>query len=475
MNESPATVVGDGLVNIVSGLGTSRDKNYQSYYQKSDSIDNWEELEAFYQENWVAQKIVSTVALDMTREWRTIKAQSLSPAQIEEFHNEEVRLGLKGKVQEAIMWARLYGGAVVIPLLKGQTQLGKQLNMNSIKKDSLTGFNVIEARSIYPSTRVVEDPFSSNYLLPEYYTAIGSNQRIHHTRLVRFIGKPYARYERIRHRYWGMSAIQAVRRTLIEAETGVAACASLLHEMNMDIISVKNLSQAMAAGQEAQIRDRMALYHSLKSIWNVVVVDSDEQVNSRQLSLSGMDRLLEQFYKIVSGACDIPYTRLMGQSAAGFNATGESDSRNYYDMLHNEQEMQLRPALTAIDEMICRSLWGKPVEDFRSEFNPLWQETAAEKAARQKVMADRDKIYLDSTVLAPSIVAKQLRQDGVYDNISDEYLEDLEEAEEESLDTLMESTNGKEAETATNSNEDKGSSSTEQAQNRKADSSVPKD
>jgi uncharacterized protein len=41
------------------------------------------------------------------------------------------------------------------------------------------------------------------------------------------------------------------------------------------------------------------------------------------------------FRKIVSGAADIPVTRLLGQSPAGMNATGTSDMKNYHDRIQS--------------------------------------------------------------------------------------------------------------------------------------------
>jgi len=37
--------------------------------------------------------------------------------------------------------------------------------------------------------------------------------------------------------------------------------------------------------------------------------------------------------QLASGAADIPMTRLLGQSPAGMNATGDGDMRNYYDRI----------------------------------------------------------------------------------------------------------------------------------------------
>ena len=43
--------------------------------------------------------------------------------------------------------------------------------------------------------------------------------------------------------------------------------------------------------------------------------------------------MVRTFLQVAAGAADIPVTRLLGQSPAGLSATGESDTRNYYDMI----------------------------------------------------------------------------------------------------------------------------------------------
>lgn len=55
--------------------------------------------------------------------------------------------------------------------------------------------------------------------------------------------------------------------------------------------------------------------------------------------------------------------------------------------------------------------------------------TPKEMADLQLVNAQRDQIYLDRNVVTEEIVAKELKQDGTYTNITDEYLEELEEFE----------------------------------------------
>ena len=76
----------------------------------------------------------------------------------------------------------------------------------------------------------------------------------------------------------------------------------------------------------------------------------------------------------------MPVTRLLGQSPAGLNSTGESDLRNFYDMIAARQESQLKPQLSRVDEVLQASLWGQKNRPIGFTFNPLWQMTELEKA-----------------------------------------------------------------------------------------------
>ena len=57
-------------------------------------------------------------------------------------------------------------------------------------------------------------------------------------------------------------------------------------------------------------------------------------------NVSGLDALLDKFAVRLSAAADIPMTRLFGTSPAGMNATGESDTRNWYDTVQAIREQR---------------------------------------------------------------------------------------------------------------------------------------
>lgn len=168
----------------------------------------------------------------------------------------------------------------------------------------------------------------------------------------------------------------------------------------------------------------------MKSFNRTLLLDADEDYEKKSNAFSGLDKVMQQFMVDVSGAADIPMTRLFGQSAGGLNATGDNDVRNYYDMVSAKQEAEVRPQLDYLYQILVRSELGSMPDDFRFDFNPLWQVSATEQATIDKTNADRDKVYLDAGVVTEGLVAKELKERGTYRNMTDE---DVELAEELAL------------------------------------------
>jgi hypothetical protein len=98
----------DSLTNLVSRMGTGRDKAAGSYYAFATLGDD--ELLNAYRTAWLPRKIVDIPAFDAVRAWRDWQAEG---AEIEPIEAEENRLNVRGKVFEAKIKARLWGGAAI--------------------------------------------------------------------------------------------------------------------------------------------------------------------------------------------------------------------------------------------------------------------------------------------------------------------------------------------------------------------------
>jgi phage-related protein (TIGR01555 family) len=169
----------------------------------------------------------------------------------------------------------------------------------------------------------------------------------------------------------------------------------------------------------------------MKSFNRTLVLDSSEKYEKKQNQFANLDKVWEKFMVDVCGACDIPMTRLFGQSPGGLNATGTGDLENYYTRINADQSTRLKPKLDYFDEIFVRSVLGiKPV-DYAYKFNSLWQISDKDRAAIEYQDAQRDQIYLQSGVVSEGLVASQLRLKGTYATMSDEDVRMAEELSEE--------------------------------------------
>ena len=126
----------------------------------------------------------------------------------------------------------------------------------------------------------------------------------------------------------------------------------------------------------------------------------------------------------ISGACEIPVTRLFGRSPAGMNATGESDMSNYYEMIHEKQESVLRPIYEKLLPIMFLSLFGRIPEDLNFEFNSLESSNELEKSdVSTKKTTNVIQAY-SAGLISQQTALKELRQQteitGDWSNITDE-------------------------------------------------------
>lgn len=407
----------DGLENVVAGLGTERDKAAYSHYSFSPAMQH-SELEAMFRYSWLAKKIVTSVADDMTRKgWRHLFDGE------EQFAVEslESKLAIHSKVNDALRYARLYGGGAIVLGVNGE-KLDAPLNIDSVKKGGLRWILPVDRYRLSVGGEIDADMDSPNFGLPLTYTlSNASSVIVHHSRIIRFEGQklPYRMFQA--NGYWHDSELAHVYQSIKSCDTASAAIGTMIFESNVDVVSVTGLRELLATEcGEQQLVKRFQLAATLKSFNRVLLLDGDEKYEKKSNSFANLDKIWQQFMIEVSGAADIPIVRLFGQSAAGLNANGDNDIRNYYDMVSSKQESSLRPGLEYLNEVLIRSALGRMPEEYRLEFGSLWQMSDKETAEIGKMRAERDKIYLESGVVNEGVVARELRENGTFSSLTDE-------------------------------------------------------
>lgn len=401
---------------------------------------SWQIPNNMYRSNWIVHKVIDVLAEDMTKNGIELMSTNNS-TEIDELQRELDNLQIQNALANCVRWGNLYGGAIGVLLIEGE-DLRTPLNIEAIQPNSFKGIAVFDRWQCMPSYDLVSE-YGDEFGLPEAYdiwllnspvsnipgmrpeTRYKENgkqsffERVHHTRVLRFVGHELPYYERIRNLYWGMSVIEPIYDRILIYDTTTYSVANLLLKSYIRHVGVKGMRTAIAAGGKAEqnIQTYLNSLAEMQSLLGIIATDSEDAVTSQNWTFSGADRPLTQFGEQIAGATEIPLVRLFGQPPGGFNSSGEIDMRNYYDSIFAKQNAKLRPAYNKILPVLSMSLLQKPLDDgWAFTFKPLWQPSDMEQAAIAKTDAETVKILTDAGVYDREMGLNHLKKTSRYSN-----------------------------------------------------------
>lgn len=444
----------DGFANLAAKLGYSAgvdNLNSKGGYFFSNLSKNYLELEAMYRGSWVVGAAIDCIAEDMTKNGIKLTGD-VEPEREKEILKELTRLGIFESLCDAIKWGRLYGGAINMINIEGQEPL-TPLEFNKIGKGQFTGLLTFDRRSLYPDvTNLVNagrdfglpakyGVLSAPLLGTEDFKQIPGGSVIltaDASRCLRQIGNKLPYFQTINEQLWGMSVLERIQDRLISFDTVTSSAANLIFKAHLRTVKIKGLRQILAAGGDAE-NSLISSFQTMAYLQNnqgISILDTDDVLETTNYTYSGLSEMMLQFAQQISGATQIPLVRLLGQSPAGLNSTGESDLRTYYDNIKRLQETNLRSAIFKILNCVYWSLYQEaPPANFDFEFETLWETSQLDKATTAKTITETLDFALNAGVIKRSTAAKELSQlsaqTGIYSNISEEEIKELEENEKE--------------------------------------------
>lgn len=432
-------VLNDTYQNVLARLGAGMPNVQESaQYVLTRTTRNRQQLDALYRNSWLVRKIIDMIPEDMLKNWIRWEGE-MEPDDIKQIE-KTVRLSrLKRDLLRGMRWGRLYGGAVGIMMIEGQDDLDEPLDLDAIMPGDFKGLHIIDRWSgVDPGITIVDDITSAEFGLPDYYRVrvedkfVGSGESVvvHHSRLLRFTGDDLPFYEEIAEQQWGASKVESLLDDLKRRDSTAANIAGLIFMANLRILKMEDLGQALAGTgkqNQANFYNTIQAQNSMMSNFGLQVLSKDDEFQTIQLSnFAGINDVYESFMLDLSGATGIPVTKLFGRAPAGMNATGESDMRNYYDLLEKEQERELSPLLDKLQPVLLMSTFGE-LPDLEYEYEPVSTPEQSEIAdlvekKTNSVLAVHDRgIITDRTALQE---LKALAEGtGMFTNITDEDLE----------------------------------------------------
>lgn len=429
----PAAPVMDAFSNPIARLGFgTQDLVQATQYPLTRLTQNYQLLTSLYRDNWIAQNIISTVPDDMVRKWYTVGGV-VAPERVDALRRTERRTRVRESILEGMYWGRLYGGAAGVIMIRGQDDLSLPLDMDLVLPDAFLGLRILDRWSgTYPDLGLVTDPADPDFGLPESYTIQDEARgalvsRVHHSRVVRFIGRQLPYYEEVAELYWGESELEAIYSELTKRDNVSSNIAALTFRANVNYLETDNLDQMLATNNaEAQRRfwERLRAQSAVESNFGTRLVNKGDVMHNTQYTFTGLPEVYDRVMMDVAGAARTPVTKLFGRSPAGLNATGESDMANYYDYIDGLRESRLRPILERLLPVMALSAWGGIPDGLEVDFPPLQTPDSGEVA---DIVAKKTQAILSvyqSDLIDAATAQRELKalgdETGAYDAISDE-------------------------------------------------------
>jgi len=409
----------DGWMNLFTGLGTKADKKKSTHAVPTGFLLD-AELETIYADDGVGARVIDLLPDDMMKQGWHYKFEDEKEgfeklSKIYDHQFKEIRAN--DKINKALKWARLYGGALILLGIYDGESLDTPLNLNKIK--SFENLKIIPRNNVmYGSLEFQMDEKKPHYGQVEYYWVSFytgrryENVKIHYSRVIELHGieipSSDASIIPMEFRFWGISVFQRIQDRLKELGGSFGSLANLLQEVTIGKYRYKDLAEIMATeGGEKAIQNRLQAMDMMKSTFHSVLMDVDENFERDSISFAGVSDVLYQFMMLTSASTGYPMTKLFGISPGGLNSTGDSDMYQYYDMVRAKQQTELLPIIERLVHII--SEWQRIPEPI-IEFNPLEQMTEKEQAELEEKKANTEyrkmetyQGYINMGIMSPEV------------------------------------------------------------------------
>lgn len=388
-------------------------------------------------QNALLSACVTTVADDMTRAWVTFARDGAAGGddRVGDLAAKLRELGAQKVMAEAAQLTGWFGGCLIY-IDTGETDPEKlmlPLNVGpasqELKGNPRVRFVAVEPVNCCAGAYNCTDPLAPDYYKPSSWYVLA--RQVHASRFIHVHGDLPPVLLRPSYNFFGVPHAQRLYDYVLHFQECRAAAARLLTKFSLTTLGT-NMAATLEDGKTEDLWRRINFMTQNRDNDGVFLYDRDsEEVAKHETPLSGVTDIVRQSLEFVAAVNGTPAVKLLGISPSGFNATGESDIRNYYDHIAAKQEKELRAGIKKMADVAQVAFFGDvdPAIDFT--FNPLSEDDKKVKADIQKVRADTMAALLDRGVISQGEARKALAADtdSGYDDIDPDDLPPLPEGD----------------------------------------------
>lgn len=320
----------DGFANVVTGLGTRRDKTTQIHVIRSTPL-SYMELDTLIRDNKMAKKICLKPAEELSKKPVTVEIEE--DEELEKEFNSYLK-SFHDNIKLAYFWERGFGGAAILLDIKDGSDLSEPVNW-----DNISGFGtrilVFDKSWIFPS-----DAYNI-FKEPEMYYVNIQNEvtiNIHKDRLLIFKGTAATIQEKIEHQGFSDSVLQATYPAIRNYTTAHDTCATILHDFSQTVYKIKGLNDDLDDDDgEDDVLDRILLMEKTRSLIRATVIDSEDDFQREVANVSGIKDFISIFINFLIAQTDMPHNILMGDKLeGGLGQSGKTQMEQWKDFIRSE-------------------------------------------------------------------------------------------------------------------------------------------
>jgi phage-related protein (TIGR01555 family) len=382
--------------NVFLNVGNSRDRSSFSGPNLTARSLGMSELDSLYVNDGFAARIIDTHADEMVRRG----------FEVEGVDDDAVMAALEGlkldqALGNALKWADLYGGSLVVMLINDGQDFTQPLNPENAKE--------IEQLRVYDRWQVSRhakytDPMDKRFGQTQIYMIsplTGAPYYVHESRCMVFDGANVPDRVREQNDGWGGSVLQKCYDQLVRLNMAHIWANALMERAQQAVHGIPGLTNILRApGGEALVRQRIDLVDMARGINNTVVIDGEESYDLKSTALTSVPDLMDRQADALCAVTGMPKSLLIGQQTGSLNS-GSSDLENWYARIGQRQRQALAAPVDRIVGIVLRQL-GLYTPDYRIKFCPLWVPSEKDRAATDKTEAETAKIYHDMGALDAS-------------------------------------------------------------------------
>lgn len=415
----------DSWGNVITGLSvTGKDARLSTTYSARAPVDQMT-IESMYEQDDIFPLIVDRIPEHGTRKWirmtgaidaRGRPDKDFGRMCIEglEAMGGRIAGGARGAIFELWRQHRLYGGAVLIVGADDGQAMDQPLVLERIR--SIRYLNVVNRWELNQGERN-RDPLSPNFRKPDWYSPTSTEDRIHHSRVIRLPRSMVASDRSMRGSHgWDLPILERVWEPLRQFGSLFGYAEHIFQDLFQGVVTMKGLMEMLAADEGTNaVLQRLQTMALVRSSLNMIVLDEGETYERRNQTPTGLSDIMIRTMDRLAAAAEMPLSILFGQAPTGLSTDDVSGRTSFYDSVRNKQDRLLRGAITYLIEILIASkdgpFKGKAPTTWSFDFAPLLEPDDKQVAERRHMDAETEEKLIANDILTPQEVRSRYLND----------------------------------------------------------------